>query len=248
MTDSGLVAETIGSTRLLRFNRPEKRNAVTASMYEELDRQLREADADAAIAAVVLTGEGAAFTAGNDLEDFLDSPPIGADAPVLRFLRSLVEVEVPIIAAVHGHAVGIGTTMLLHCDFAVADESAVLSLPFVRLGLVPEAASSLLLPRAVGPKLAASLLLTGEPLAAAAALEVGLLTSVVAPGHALDAALAIATKLGALPREAVRATRRLLHGPEEPTLARIEREATVFAERLGSAEFRALAERVLERR
>src|SRR5690606_18083355 len=132
--------------------------------------------------------------------------------------------------AVHGHAVGIGATMLLHCDFAVADKTAVLSFPFVRLGVVPEAASSLLLPRAVGPKLAASLLLMGEPLGAAAALEVGLLTSVVEPGHAPAAARAIAAKLAALPREAVRATRRLLHAPEETTRERIDREAAIFAE------------------
>ncbi len=242
-----ILVETDGTTRLLRFNRPDKRNAITTAMYVALEAELRAADADPGITAVIFSGEGGAFTAGNDLVDFLSDPSIGPDAPVLRFLRALVEVEVPLIAAVHGHAVGVGATMLLHCDFAIADETAVLSFPFVRLGLVPEAASSLLLPRAVGPKLAASLLLTGEPLAAAAALEVGILTSVVERGHAPAAAMTIAARLAALPREAVRATRRLLHAPEETTSARIDREAAVFGERLGSAEFQALAAKALGR-
>lgn len=240
-----VLVDTVGSTRRLRLNRPEKLNAVTAAMYVELEAALRDADADASVTSVVISGEGSAFTSGNDLADFLDDPPVGPDAPVMRFLAALTEVEVPLIAAVHGHAVGIGATMLLHCDFAVADRTAVLSFPFVRLGVVPEAASSRLLPRAVGPKLAASLLLTGEPLAAAAALEVGLLTSVVEPGHAPAAAMAIADRLAALPREAVRATRRLLHAPEETTRERMDREAAVFADRLRSTEFRTLAAKAL---
>lgn len=243
-----ILVETAGTTRILRFNRPEKRNAFTTAMYATLTEQLRIADADPEITSVVVLGEGAAFTAGNDLVDFLAEPPTGMDAPVMQFLLALTEVEVPLIAAVHGHAVGIGATMLLHCDFAVADETAVLSFPFVRLGLVPEAASSLLLPRAVGPKLAASLLLTGEPLAAGAALEAGILTSVVAPGRAADAAMGIAAKLAALPREAVRASRRLLHAPEETTRERLEREAAIFIERLGSADFHAIAATILGRR
>ncbi|HWL59407.1 MAG TPA: enoyl-CoA hydratase-related protein [Microbacteriaceae bacterium] len=240
-----ILVETVGTTRHLRLNRPDKRNAVSSGMYVTLESELRVADIDDSVTSVIISGEGSDFTAGNDLADFLDDPPLGPDAPVLRFLAALTEVGVPLIAAVHGHAVGIGATMLLHCDFAVADRTAVLSFPFVRLGVVPEAASSLLLPRAVGPKLAASLLLTGEPLAAAAALEVGLLTSVVQPGHAPAAAMAIAERLAALPREAVRATRRLLHAPEETTRERLDREAVVFAERLRSPEFRTLAAKVL---
>jgi len=246
MSDA-IQVTTEGSTRHLRFARPEKRNAFTHAMYARLADELRTADADAAITAVVFSGEGPAYQAGNDLGDFLADPPRDEDAAVFRFLRALHEVEVPLIAAVHGDAVGIGATMLLHCDFAVADETAVLSFPFVRLGVVPEAASSMLLPRSAGPKLAASLLLLGERIAARAALDVGLLTEVVERGRALDSARRIAERLATLPRESVRTTRALLHAAEEPVPARFSREAARFVERLESAEFRELAARALGR-
>jgi len=239
--------ETSGAIQRIILDRPAKRNALTSGMYETLSRAIRGADADPSIAAVVISGEGMAFCAGNDLVEFLQDPPTGEDSSVFRFLRTLVEVEVPLIAAVHGDCVGIGATMLLHCDFAVADESAVLSFPFVALGVVPEAASSLLLPRVAGTRLAADLLLLGQPLSARGALESGLLTNVVPVGRHVDAALALARRLAALPREAVRATRRLLHAPEEPVLERMRREAAVFVERLGSPEFAELAERALGR-
>ncbi len=247
MSDDAILVTTEGSTRHLRFNRPAKRNAFTHAMYQRLADELRAADADLAITAVVLSGEGAGYQAGNDLGDFLADPPRDESSPVFQFLRALHEVEVPLIAAVHGNAVGIGATMLLHCDFAIADETAMLSFPFVALGVVPEAASSLLLPRSVGPKLAASLLLLGERIAARAALDAGLLTEVVEAGHALDSARAIAERLAALPREAVRATRGLLHAADEPVPARFSREAALFLERLGSAEFQELAARALRR-
>ena len=248
MSDNDVVrVETSGAIQRIILDRPAKRNALTSGMYETLSRAIRDADADPSIAAVVISGEGMAFCAGNDLVEFLQDPPTGEDSAVFRFLRTLVEVEVPLIAAVHGDCVGIGATMLLHCDFAVADESAVLSFPFVALGVVPEAASSLLLPRVAGTRLAADLLLLGQPLSARGALESGLLTNVVPVGRHVDAALALALRLAALPREAVRATRRLLHAPEEPVLERMRREAAVFVERLGSREFAELAKRALER-
>lgn len=233
--------------RHVRLTRPAKRNALTRAMYEQLAAALREADADASIGAVLISGEGHAFCAGNDLVDFLANPPKGEDSAVFRFLMSLIEVRVPIVAAVHGQAVGIGATMLLHCDFAVADETAVLSYPFVPLGLVPEAGSSLLLPQIAGSKLAARLLYLGEPIGAREALEAGLVTSVVAPGEQLDAARHLAGKVAALPRDAVRSTRALIRGPEETTVERIRREAAVFVERLGSPEFAEQAQRFLGR-
>lgn len=247
MSDDAILVTTEGTTRHLRFNRPDKRNAFTHAMYQRLADELRSADADPAVTAVILSGEGPSFAAGNDLGDFLADPPRDESAPVFQFLRAIHEVRVPVIAAVQGNAVGIGATMLLHCDFAIADETAVLSYPFVGLGVVPEAASSLLLPRSAGPKLAASLLLLGERIAAGAALDAGLLTEVVEPGRALDAARTIATRLATLPREAVRATRSLLHAADEPVAERFGREAALFVERLGSAEFQELASRALRR-
>jgi len=248
VSDHDLVRiSTSGATRLIVLDRPDKRNALTRAMYATLSEAIREADADESIASVVLSGEGKGFCAGNDLVDFLEDPPTGEDSSVFRFLRTLIEVRVPLIAAVHGDCVGIGATMLLHCDFVVADESAVLSFPFVALGLVPEAASSLLLPRIAGQRLAAELLLLGQPVASRAALEAGLLTNVVPAGGQVHAALALASRLAALPREAVRATRGLLHTPDEAPADRMRREADLFVERLASPEFAELAKRALGR-
>ncbi|MBO9578335.1 MAG: enoyl-CoA hydratase/isomerase family protein [Microbacteriaceae bacterium] len=248
MSENELVqVREVGAARHIVLNRPEKRNALTRAMYATAADALLAADADPGVAAVVISGEGKAFCAGNDLLDFLDEPPTGEDSPVLRFLRALVEVRVPLVAAVHGSCVGIGATMLLHCDFAVADDTAVLSFPFARLGLVPEAASSLLLPRIAGSRLAAELLLLGQSIGADAALQAGLLSSVVATGTQVPSAFAVAERLAALPRDAVRATRELLHAPDEPPLDRIRREADRFVERLASPEFAELARRALGR-
>jgi len=249
MSDTDLVEiGTHGSsTRRIVLNRPEKRNALTRGMYAALSEAIRDADADPSVTSVVISGEGKGFCAGNDLADFLEDPPTGEDSPVFRFLTTLVEVRVPLIAAVHGNCVGIGATMLLHCDLAVADETAVLSYPFVALGVVPEAASSLLLPRVAGARLAADLLLLGRPIAANAALDAGLLTGIAPAGGHVDAANAIADRLARLPREAVRATRGLLHTADEAPADRMRREATLFVERLASPEFQELARRALGR-
>jgi len=166
MSDQILVSRADGVCEV-RFNRPEKRNAITFAMYEALYRGLREAQADAAVRVVLLAGEGAGFCAGNDLNDFLTGPPFSAEHPVMGFLHTLATFEKPLLAAIHGQTVGIGVTLLLHCDLVVAARSARLSMPFVALGLVPEAASSLLLPRLVGQQRAAELLLLGKPFDAA---------------------------------------------------------------------------------
>ena len=221
----------------LRFDRPEKRNAVTHRMYQALAAGLHAAEADEAVRVVLLSGAGASFCAGNDLNDFVSGPPFSSAHPVMDVLRTLATFDKPLLAAVHGPTVGIGVTMLLHCDLVVAAQGTQLIMPFVALGLVPEAGSSLLLPRLVGQQRAAELLLLGEPLDAAAAERLGLVNRVVAPDKLLDEARALAQRLVRQPAEALRATRRLLRGDTAELRARIEAEAQVFGARLKSAEF-----------
>ena len=221
----------------LRFDRPEKRNAITHRMYQALAAGLHAAEADEAVRVVLLSGAGASFCAGNDLNDFVSGPPFSSAHPVMDVLRTLATFDKPLLAAVHGPTVGIGVTMLLHCDLVVAAQGTQLIMPFVALGLVPEAGSSLLLPRLVGQQRAAELLLLGEPLDAAAAERLGLVNRVVAPDKLLDEARALAQRLVRQPAEALRATRRLLRGETAELRARIEAEAQVFGARLKSAEF-----------
>ena len=223
----------------VRLNRPEKRNAITLAMYQALAAALQAAQADAAVRVLLLSGAGAGFSAGNDLNDFLNSPPLTAEHPVLVFLRTLATCGKPLVAAVHGQTVGIGVTMLLHCDLIIAADSTQFSMPFVPLGLVPEAASSLLLPRLIGPQRAAELLLLGKSFDAAAAHRLGLVSRVVAEAQLPDEARALARQLAAQPAEALLATRRLLRGDPGEILARIEAEARIFGARLGAEEFRA---------
>jgi len=223
----------------VRLNRPQKRNAITVAMYDALAQALQAAQTDAALHVVLLSGEGASFCAGNDLNDFLNAPDIGADHPVLSFLRQLVSCEKPLLAAVHGQTVGIGVTMLLHCDLVIAARGAQLSMPFVALGLVPEAGSSLLLPRLIGQQRAAQHLLLGRPLDAAAAHALGLVTEVVEEGELLQIARARARELTQQPAGALSATRRLLRGDPAPVVARILEEARIFSAQLQSEEFRA---------
>ncbi len=222
----------------LRFNRPEKRNAITFAMYRALAAQLEAALADSAVSAVLLSGAGASFSAGNDLNDFLSGPEFSATHPVIEVLHRLATFDKPLIAAVHGQTVGIGVTMLLHCDLVVAAQGTILTMPFVALGLVPEAGSSLLVPRLAGMQRAAELLLLGSPLDAAGAERLGLVNRVVAEASLLDEARALALRLAQQPAGALRATKRLLRGDPAELLARIDAEVAEFSARLKSAEFR----------
>jgi enoyl-CoA hydratase/carnithine racemase len=231
----------------LRFNRPEKRNAITFAMYEALARELRAALTDDAVRVVLLCGAGASFSAGNDLNDFVSGPEFTPAHPVMAVLRTLATFGKPLVAAVHGATVGIGVTMLLHCDLVVAAHGTQLIMPFVALGLVPEAGSSLLVPRLVGQQRAAELLLLGEPLDAERAQRLGLVNRVVEEARLLEEARALTQRLAQQPPEALRATKRLLRGDPAELLARIEAEVQVFASRLGSAEFRAQVRAVLAR-
>ena len=238
MSEQILVSRT-GAVCEVRLNRPEKRNAITFAMYQAFGEALRAAQADEPVRAVLLSGAGPGFCAGNDLQDFLSGPAFSPAHPVLGFLRTLATFGKPLLAAVHGQAVGIGVTMLLHCDLVVAARSAQLSMPFVALGLVPEAASSLLLPRLVGQQRAAELLLLGKPLDAASAERFGLVNHVVEDEALLDEARKLALAVAQQPVGALSATRRLLRGDPAELLARIDEEAKIFGAQLQSEEFRA---------
>lgn len=223
----------------LQLNRPEKRNAITTAMYASLADALARAQEDDSVRVILLSGTGAGFTAGNDLNDFLHGPPLTADHPALRFLRLLPGIDKVLIAAVHGCTVGIGVTMLLHCDLVVAARSARLSMPFVRLGLVPEAGSSLLLPRLMGLQRAAELLFLGKTLDAEAACAAGLVNRVTDDDGLLAAARALAAEVAAQPAGALRATKRLLRAElAAPLAARIEAELRAFESQLQSPEFK----------
>jgi enoyl-CoA hydratase/carnithine racemase len=222
----------------VRFNRPEKRNAITFAMYEALVRALHEAQADQAVRVVLLSGEGAGFSAGNDLQDFLSGPQFTPVHPVMELMRMLATFGKPLLAAVHGQTVGIGVTMLLHCDLVIAARSTQLSMPFVALGLVPEAGSSLLLPRLIGQQRAAELLLLGKPIDALTAQTLGIVNRVVEDDALAAEARASGRALAQQPAGALAATRRLLRGDPAQLLACIEEEARVFGAQLQSEEFR----------
>jgi enoyl-CoA hydratase/carnithine racemase len=226
-----------GAVLVLRLERPEKKNALTVAMYAALADALGAAAADAGVRAVLVTGSGDAFTSGNDLHDFVANPPSGPDSPVFRFLTALASFPKPIVAAVNGLAIGIGTTMLLHCDLVVADEAARFQLPFINLGLVPEAASSLLLPQLVGHRVAAELLLLGTPFDAHRAATLGIVNKVAEQGAALREATAWAVALTEKAPSALAHGKRLLLAPDRGVAARMQEEAAAFVAQLAGPEF-----------
>lgn len=247
MTDH-VVTEVANGVMTVRLNRPEKKNAITAAMYAALADACRKADREAAVRVVVITGTGDAFTAGNDLKDFLDNPADTPDAPVFQFMAALANLPKPVIAAVNGIAVGIGTTMLLHCDLVYAAPTARFSLPFVNLALAPEFGSSHLLARVMGERTASELLLLGEPFDAQTAFEAGLLNAIV-PAEALaETAAKKAHALAAKPPAALRETKRLMRADLPALQACMAREARAFATRLQSAEFKEAAQAFFEKR
>ncbi|MDP2639165.1 MAG: enoyl-CoA hydratase-related protein, partial [Betaproteobacteria bacterium] len=192
---SNILSETKDGIARIEIDRPDKKNALTAAMYQAMADAIHAAEADSSVRVLLIHGKPGLFTAGNDLQDFLDHPPRDDQRPVFQFLYAISQAQKPIVAAVAGAAVGIGTTMLLHCDLVYAAPNARLQLPFVNLGLVPEAASSLLLPALVGYQRAAKLLLLGEPFSAQKAKEIGLVTDVVPEDRLFDTAMAQAKKL-----------------------------------------------------
>ncbi len=230
--------ERLGDVLAITLQRPERRNAITVAMYSALADAMEGAADDESLRLITIRGLGPDFTAGNDLGDFLQAlPRTSEDIPVWRLLRALAANTIPILAAVQGNAVGIGTTMLLHCDLVLAEESARFSLPFVDLGLVPEAASSLLLPRLAGRRLAARYLLLGDSFGAEEALAIGVASHVVAKGELAAAFDDTVRRLLAKPREALALTQKLLRTePTDSILERMQVESGHFAERLQSHE------------
>jgi enoyl-CoA hydratase/carnithine racemase len=233
-----VVVEVKDGVCAILFNRAEKKNAFTHAMYTACVDAIKAAEANPAVRVISFTGAGAAYTSGNDLFDFMNNPPSSDESPVLLFLHALNDAKKPIVCAVNGLAIGIGVTMLLHCDLVYASDAATFKMPFVALGLVPEGASSLLLPRMAGHALAAEALLIGEAFGAARAEQLGLVTRVVPAAELADVARAQCAKLAALPPASVRASKALMkgHGQQQRTRDAIMAEAVVFAERLGSPE------------
>lgn len=241
--DAHVIVERKDGVLSIMLARPERRNAITVAMYAALADAVESAADNRSIRLITIEGQGEDFTAGNDLGDFLQampSPDSGEDLPVWRLLRALARNQVPIVAAVHGNAVGIGTTMLFHCDFVLAEEGCRFVMPFVDLGLVPEAASSLLLPLLAGRRRAARYLLLGEPFGAAEAFDIGLASHVVPQGQLRGGLAALVAALLAKPPEALRQTQALLrHDNTDEILERMGLENGHFAERLQSDEVKA---------
>jgi enoyl-CoA hydratase/carnithine racemase len=229
---SDILTHTDAGVMTITFNRLDKKNSITSTMYAAMAEALAQAGADPAVRVVVFQGHESIFSAGNDIGDFLNQPPTTQESPVFRFLRGIATFEKPLLAAVAGPAVGIGTTMLFHCDLVYAGDNAAFSMPFVNLGLCPEAASSLLAPRMFGYHRAAEALLMGEPFFAEAAQEVGLVNRVVPPTEVNGYAQAQARKLAAKPLTSLIATKRLMKGDTQSVLQKMDEEGQSFGRML----------------
>ncbi len=246
---SEILTHQDGGVLTLTFNRVERKNSINVAMYEALAAAIEQAVTDAATRVVLLQGHETVFSAGNDIEDFLKSKPQGMDSPVFRFLSGIARFPKPLVAAVCGPAVGVGTTLLFHCDLVYAGDNAAFSMPFVNLGLVPEAASSLLVPRMFGQHRAAEALLLGEPFMAEAALEVGLVNRVLPPTECNAFAAAQAQKLAAKPLSSLMATKQLLKGGQQAeVLQRMAEEGVHFARMLGEPAAREAMTAFMEKR
>ncbi len=250
MADHILVERPAGypGVQIIRFNCPDKKNAITRAMYTAMTSALQAADADPDIGATVFLGTEGCFSAGNDLGDFL-AVAMGGGMPreVIEFLYALVRAAKPLVSGVDGLAIGIGTTMHLHCDLTIASARSHFRTPFVDLALVPEAASSLIAPRIMGAQRAFALLAAGEAFSGAEARAAGLVWKVVDPGQVEEETLGLAARLAAKPPEALRLSRDLIRGDREEIIARIDEEARHFSARLQSREARAAFEAFMRR-
>ena len=247
---SDILTHTEAGVTTITLNRFDKKNSITAAMYATMADALQVAAADAATRVVVFQGHETIFSAGNDISDFLNRPPTNsAEAPVFRFMHTLADFAKPVIAAVCGPAVGIGTTMLLHCDLVYAGDNAAFSTPFVNLGLCPEFSSSLLMPQMLGYHRAAEALLMGEPFMAEAALEVGLVNRVLPPSEVTNYAQAQARKLAAKPTSSLIETKRLMKKGQAKLVAlQIQEEALSFGRMLGEPPAKEAFTAFMERR
>jgi len=238
---------------LIEIARPEKKNALTGEMYIAMAQALQAAQAEPRVRAVLISGQPGIFTSGNDIEDFMSRPPgMGSDSegsPVFQFLHTLAVFEKPVVAAVTGAAIGVGTTLLLHCDFVYVSDEARLAMPFVGLGLVPEYASSLLVPQLMGYRRAAEKLLLGDPFTGEQAVECGIANAVLPAAEVLPQARRVAARFNQLPPGAVRDAKRLMRGHQrEQVLAAIRTEGEVFTRRLRSPEAQEAFQAFLQKR
>ena len=223
----------------IAFNRLEKKNAITSAMYQSMADAVKDGEADSTVRVFLITGQSQIFTAGNDLEDFMKNPPSVEQSPVFQFMQQMIHATKPIVAAVSGAAVGIGTTLLLHCDLVYAADNARFSMPFSQLGLCPEFASSLLLPQCAGYQRAAEKLMLGEAFTADEARDMGLVNRVVPVADLPAFARAQALKLAALPASSVRTTKRLMKADQRAEiLARVTQENHAFSSMLRAPEAR----------
>jgi len=229
---SDILTHIDAGVMTITFNRLDKKNSITSIMYAAMADAVDQAAADANVRVVLFQGHESIFSAGNDIGDFLNQPPSTQESPVFRFLRGIATFEKPLLAAVAGPAVGIGTTMLFHCDLVYAGDNAAFSMPFVNLGLCPEAASSLLAPRMFGYHRAAEALLMGEPFFAEAAQEVGLVNRVVPPTEVNGYAQAQARKLAGKPLPSLIETKRLMKGDTQAVLQKMDEEGKSFGRML----------------
>jgi enoyl-CoA hydratase/carnithine racemase len=244
-----IAVKTINGVARIAIARPEKKNAITVAMYQAMADAIGAAHDDDAVRAILIHGEPDIFTAGNDLEDFLKNPPAGMDAPVFQFMQMLGLAEKPVVAAVNGAAVGIGTTMLMHCDLVYCADNAMFSMPFVSLGVCSEFASSLTIPLAAGFHKAAEKLLLAEPISAEEALEMKIVNRILPPGEVLDFAIRQAERFNALPPASVRETKRLMKaGWRAMTEKLIVDEAKTFEKLLRGAEAKEAFTAFFERR
>ncbi len=246
MTTDTIVAVADGVMRIT-MNRPDKKNALTGSMYDAMTAAMEQADSSDDIRAIVLEGSGGSFTAGNDLADFLATATRGAESRAFPFIRKIALLDTPIIAAVDGVAVGVGTTLLFHCDLVYATPAAKFRMPFVDLGLLPEAGSSLLAPARLGMAKASEYILMAEAFGPQDAKDFGLVNAIVEPAFLGETAMNAARKLAAKPAGALRAARRLMRGDRKELEAAMERESAAFAKALKSPEARAAFEAFLNR-
>ncbi len=247
MTD--LLIDTSDAVTTLTLNRVAKKNAFTAEMYAGMAEAIALAQADAGVRVLVIQGHESIFSAGNDIADFLQTPPTTLEAPVFRFMRAISSFSKPVVAAVCGPAVGIGTTMLFHCDLVYAGDNAAFSMPFVNLGVCPEAASSLLAPQRMGYGRAAEALLLGEPFMAEAALEMGLVSRIVPPLEANALARRQAQKLASKPMASLLATKRLMkQGQANLVAERMAEEGALFGRMLAEPAAREAFSAFMEKR
>ncbi len=237
-------------TQVIRFNRPDKKNALKSDMYQAMTEALIKGDASPDVTSHLFIGNGGVFTAGNDIAEFLERSKGGSalGTPVVSFIKQLPQVQKPMIAAVDGLAVGIGTTLLFHCDLVYATPTASLRTPFIDLGLVPEAGSSLLAPMRMGYARAFELLVLGEPFSAERAREAGIVNAIVPAGELEATAMKAAARLAAKAPEALALSRRLMRGDVSAIVARVDEEAKIFGARLSSPEAKEAFSAFMEKR